>query len=172
MLTAMIVLHLFLLFRSLSKHVLLFQENRLSSLEDMEECFNRLCKSVYSFEELQQRPLPDGVNPNKLETYLSDQQFSVSWPIVYPILIQSTWCAGDNMITRARHTVHMCACWQVTVLLFTDSELIMKSIGGGGSASITHASLVIYHSHVYNVYNFKYIDGNSQIHRKMTFHHL
>ena len=53
-------------------------ENRPSTLEDMDECFQRLSRSVYSFEELQQRPLPDGVNPNKLETYLSNEEFHVS----------------------------------------------------------------------------------------------
>ncbi|XP_067938256.1 supervillin-like [Watersipora subatra] len=51
-------------------------ENRSSSLEHMSDCFARLSKSVYTFEELQERPLPDGVNPNKLETYLSDDEFS------------------------------------------------------------------------------------------------
>jgi len=54
-------------------------DNRPSTLEDMQLCFQRLSKSVYTFEELQQRPLPDGVNPNKLETYLSDKEFYVSW---------------------------------------------------------------------------------------------
>lgn len=53
-------------------------DNRPSTLEDMQLCFQRLSKSVYTFEELQQRPLPDGVNPNKLETYLSDKEFYVS----------------------------------------------------------------------------------------------
>ena len=53
------------------------EENRPSKLEDMQSCFTQLSKSVYTFEELQQRPLPDGVNPNKLETYLSDEQFMV-----------------------------------------------------------------------------------------------
>ena len=53
------------------------EENRPSRLEDMQSCFTQLSKSVYTFEELQQRPLPDGVNPNKLETYLSDEQFMV-----------------------------------------------------------------------------------------------
>lgn len=45
----------------------------------MEECYEKLSKSVYTFEELQRRPLPDGVNPNKLETYLSDEEFVVSY---------------------------------------------------------------------------------------------
>jgi len=51
------------------------QENRPSTLEDMQACFSQLSKSLYTFEELQQRPLPDGVNPNKLEKYLSDEEF-------------------------------------------------------------------------------------------------
>lgn len=53
------------------------QENRPSTLEDMQACFSQLSKSLYTFEELQQRPLPDGVNPNKLEKYLSDEEFMV-----------------------------------------------------------------------------------------------
>ena len=36
-----------------------------------------LSKSEYSWEELQQRPLPDGVDPAKLERYLNDKEFEV-----------------------------------------------------------------------------------------------
>lgn len=31
--------------------------------------------SRYTFDELQERPLPEGVDPLKLETYLSDEEF-------------------------------------------------------------------------------------------------
>ena len=36
-----------------------------------------LSRSRYSWEELQRRPLPDGVDPAKLEKYLSDEDFEV-----------------------------------------------------------------------------------------------
>lgn len=36
-----------------------------------------LSKTEYSWEELQQRPLPDGVDPAKLERYLSEDEFQV-----------------------------------------------------------------------------------------------
>ncbi|XP_072926787.1 supervillin-like isoform X4 [Hemitrygon akajei] len=34
-----------------------------------------LCKTQYSLEEIMSRPLPEGVDPQKLETYLSDKDF-------------------------------------------------------------------------------------------------
>lgn len=66
-------------------------DNRPTGLEDMLLSFRQLSRSVYTFEELQLRPLPDGVNPNKLETYLSDEQFAVSFllPAITPEFIKS-----------------------------------------------------------------------------------
>ena len=36
-----------------------------------------LSKTSYTWEELQQRPLPDGVDPSKLEKYITDEDFKV-----------------------------------------------------------------------------------------------
>lgn len=38
----------------------------------------KLTKATYSLEEISKRPLPEGVDPLKLETYLSDSDFQVS----------------------------------------------------------------------------------------------
>uniref|UniRef100_A0A3Q3A6I2 HP domain-containing protein n=1 Tax=Kryptolebias marmoratus TaxID=37003 RepID=A0A3Q3A6I2_KRYMA len=35
----------------------------------------RLCKTTYPLQELLTRPLPEGVDPLRLEIYLSDQDF-------------------------------------------------------------------------------------------------
>lgn len=43
----------------------------------LEKTLMALSKREYSWEELQQRPLPDGVDPAKLEKYLSDSDFEV-----------------------------------------------------------------------------------------------
>ena len=37
----------------------------------------KLSKTSYTWEELQERPLPDGVDPSRLETYLSREDFEV-----------------------------------------------------------------------------------------------
>eukprot|EP00094_Tigriopus_californicus_P009199 TCALIF_08869-PA protein Name:"Similar to SVIL Supervillin (Bos taurus)" AED:0.01 eAED:0.01 QI:0/0.8/0.66/0.83/1/1/6/288/1304 len=42
---------------------------------DLEMTLEALSKTEYSWEELQQRPLPDGVDPAKLERYLSEDEF-------------------------------------------------------------------------------------------------
>ena len=34
-------------------------------------------REYFSIEELRQRPLPEGVNPSKLDSYLSDEDFQV-----------------------------------------------------------------------------------------------
>jgi hypothetical protein len=43
----------------------------------MEKTLSALSRSAYSWSELQQRPLPDGVDPAKMEKYLSDEEFQV-----------------------------------------------------------------------------------------------
>ncbi|XP_066512714.1 supervillin-like [Hoplias malabaricus] len=41
----------------------------------VEDVLSRLCQSTYPLEELQSRPLPHGVDPLRLEIYLSDDDF-------------------------------------------------------------------------------------------------
>ena len=56
--------------------------HKLSLFQFIKDCslettLAELSRSTYSWEELQRRPLPDGVDPAKLEKYLSDQDFQV-----------------------------------------------------------------------------------------------
>lgn len=44
----------------------------------MEDVLAKLCKTVYPLAELFARPLPEGVDPLKLEIYLTDEDFEVS----------------------------------------------------------------------------------------------
>lgn len=44
---------------------------------DVEQELERLTQSTYPIEQLLQRPLPDGVDPTKLELYLSPSHFKV-----------------------------------------------------------------------------------------------
>ena len=44
---------------------------------NLEATLSELSRSTYSWEELRQRPLPDGVDPAKLEKYLTDEDFQV-----------------------------------------------------------------------------------------------
>ncbi|XP_073773431.1 supervillin a isoform X19 [Danio rerio] len=41
----------------------------------VEDVLSRLCKTTYPLAELKARPLPEGVDPLRLETYLSDEDF-------------------------------------------------------------------------------------------------
>ena len=43
--------------------------------DDLLSAYEELSRSEYSWEELQARPLPPGVDPAKIETYLSDSVF-------------------------------------------------------------------------------------------------
>ncbi len=43
----------------------------------MDRTLFELSRSEYSWDELQKRPLPDGVDPTRLEKYLADQEFQV-----------------------------------------------------------------------------------------------
>ncbi|ESO96779.1 hypothetical protein LOTGIDRAFT_201948 [Lottia gigantea] len=44
-------------------------------LESAEEMLSKLSRTQYSLEELQERPLPEGVDASKLESYLDDETF-------------------------------------------------------------------------------------------------
>lgn len=43
----------------------------------MKEALSKLSRQQYSVEELTRKPLPEGVDPLRLEDYLSDQDFGV-----------------------------------------------------------------------------------------------
>ncbi|XP_064421481.1 supervillin isoform X3 [Latimeria chalumnae] len=47
-------------------------QNKVMLVQDV---LARLCKTQYTLEEIQSRPLPEGVDPLKLEIYLSDEDF-------------------------------------------------------------------------------------------------
>jgi len=46
-------------------------------VDDVAEVLSKLCLTMYSWDELQRRPLPDGVDPLRLECYLVDDEFEV-----------------------------------------------------------------------------------------------
>ena len=46
----------------------------------VEDVLARLCQNAYSLSQLLARPLPEGVDPLRLEIYLSDQDFEVGEP--------------------------------------------------------------------------------------------
>ena len=46
--------------------------------DDLESTYHELSRSEYSWKELQTRPLPPGVDPALIETYLSNTVFQVS----------------------------------------------------------------------------------------------
>lgn len=46
----------------------------------VEDVLARLCQNTFPLAQLQARPLPEGVDPLRLEIYLSDQDFEVSEP--------------------------------------------------------------------------------------------
>jgi len=45
------------------------------SCSDLEATYAALSRTEYTWEELQQRPLPPGVDPARIETYLSTETF-------------------------------------------------------------------------------------------------
>ena len=51
---------------------------RSPHLLDAAEELKKLSRDQYSLAELQKKPLPEGVDPKKLESYLSEEEFKVS----------------------------------------------------------------------------------------------
>lgn len=57
-------------------HSLALQDGRADGYcERVEDVYIKLTQTRYTLEELQERPLPDGVDPLKLESYLADEEF-------------------------------------------------------------------------------------------------
>lgn len=51
----------------------------VGDLELVSEALSKLCcQTSYTWEDLQRRPLPDGVDPLRLEIYLTDEEFEVN----------------------------------------------------------------------------------------------
>ncbi|CAM4895290.1 unnamed protein product [Rotaria socialis] len=48
---------------------------KLNQRDSVIDVLNQLCRERYSIEELQSRPLPEGVDPSKIESYLSNEDF-------------------------------------------------------------------------------------------------
>jgi supervillin len=48
---------------------------RPGDIDIVSEVLAKLCQTQYSWEDLQRRPLPDGVDPLRLEFYLTDEEF-------------------------------------------------------------------------------------------------
>ena len=46
----------------------------------IDDLLNKLSKTRYTWQELQERPLPEGVDPLKMEAYLHDSEFEVNLP--------------------------------------------------------------------------------------------
>lgn len=51
---------------------------KYTELTPLEEILEKMMKTLYTFEELQERPLPDGVDALRLESYLGDEEFEVN----------------------------------------------------------------------------------------------
>jgi supervillin len=49
----------------------------MNQKDDIQEVLNELNRDCYPLAILRERPLPDGVNPLKLEYYLCDEEFEV-----------------------------------------------------------------------------------------------
>ena len=56
------------------QHVTVRYTHRSEAVDELK----KLCRDRYTLKELQARPLPEGVDPKRLETYLGDEEFNVS----------------------------------------------------------------------------------------------
>ena len=67
------------IFNLQSVTILLIQEGKQGDHAVLvEDVLTKLTKQRFSMDTLQERPLPDGVDPLKIEAYLTDEEFVVS----------------------------------------------------------------------------------------------
>ena len=71
---------------------------------DLQVVLQQLSKTNYSWEELQTRPLPDGVDPSRLEKYLSDSDFEVSNIRCFGKMQPNSIWVGVNIV----HIIKIC----------------------------------------------------------------
>lgn len=60
-----------------SMYVRMQMESSKNKVILVKEALSKLSKQQYSIEELTRKPPPEGVDPQRLEDYLSDQDFKV-----------------------------------------------------------------------------------------------
>ena len=53
---------------------------------------NQLCREQYTIDELRTRPLPEGVDPSKIESYLSDADFQVNFLFTKTLFYPHYFC--------------------------------------------------------------------------------
>lgn len=87
-------------------------------MQSIQDVLDRLKRTTYSLNELQERPPPEGVDPTRLESYLNDDDFQVRqshlelscWlgiNIINPSLLSSTRWMG---ILNSRVFLSFCLC--------------------------------------------------------------
>ena len=76
------------------------------SSNDLEATYAALSRSEYTWEELQQRPLPPGVDPARIESYLSAEAFQV-WPSLLRYL--RSCCVLDSLLIQFSYTYNYLA---------------------------------------------------------------
>ena len=75
------------------------------SSNDLEATYAALSRSEYTWEELQQRPLPPGVDPARIESYLSAEAFQVC-----PSLLRylRSCCVLDSLLIQLFYIIILC----------------------------------------------------------------
>lgn len=76
----------------------------------VKEALSKLSKQQYSIEELTRKPLPEGVDPLRLEDYLSDQDFKVGFPGLsdHQRPGRSHWSWQKKRVSCLTHVVFWC----------------------------------------------------------------
>lgn len=63
----------------------------------VQDTLAQLMKTQYPLEELLRSPLPEGVDPQRLEVYLSNEDFQVNWWMMSPSCSDVPWPAGFSL---------------------------------------------------------------------------
>lgn len=89
----------------LNSSLLSLQDTEVSNqITLVEDVLAKLCKTIYPLADLLARPLPEGVDPLKLEIYLTDEDFEVSGPLGG--MTMSHWCEHPVTRTLTGHLLH------------------------------------------------------------------
>lgn len=76
--------------------------------QSIQDVLDRLKRTAYPLSELQVRPPPEGVDPTKLESYLTDDDFQVRPSITTFFFHLFDWLSGHPLLTPSSLEIVFC----------------------------------------------------------------
>ena len=92
---------------------------------DLEATYAALSRTEFTWEELQQRPLPPGVDPARIEAYLSTDAFQVLFWVLCPVVDEELMIRVHNFLAGSNWSINLL--WRISSNLFQEKFSMTKA---------------------------------------------